>query len=173
MTISLNNLSKSAQRSPSNRQDLSMICQWSSSDLHSRHSLFKVLTQFKTISMIAKGSDHSTNTQRMLNECSRSTQGVLSDLIDLPMMSQWSFNQCQFLPPQKRDGCRSTSAQGSPTEMAFSLLLRDRANVWSLNGRPTISVPCKGPLSTLWWYFTNDWLFDSCFTTYRQHRPYS
>ena len=79
------------QRMPSDRQDLSMVCQWSSSDLH---GLFQS----------PKKSLNGCQGKRSLNERSTNAQGVLSDFTDLPMISQRSFNECQIYPPWRIDG---------------------------------------------------------------------
>ena len=144
MARSLNDLTMSVQRLPSDYQDLSMISQWSSSDIHTRHGLRKVLTQFKTISLV----QNNCQGKWFLNDCSMNTQGALNDLIDLLMISQRSFNIRQICPTQRRHGWelkeRTRISQRNGFCIAFEKSLRDRAYFWSLNGRPTIAVLCKG-----------------------------
>ena len=70
------------QRATSDRQDLSMIYQWLSNDLHGRNGLLKALSQPKTISQWSPREAH----------LSTIAQGALNDLIDLQMISQWSPN---------------------------------------------------------------------------------
>ena len=136
MARSLNDLSKSTQRLPRSLNDrpvISMVATVSQSFDSVQNNL----------SMIAKGSDLSTNAQQTLNECSM-----------ISAISQWSqrsFNKHQIFPPEGDMAERSTRAQGSLTEMAFSLLLRDCWEIGpiflSLNGRSTISILCKGLLN--------------------------
>ena len=119
-------LSMIFQRVPSHHQDLSMICQWSSSLLHSRQGFLKVSTKSKTISMIAKGSDLSMN-----------AQGTLNVLIDFPMISQRSFNERRIFPPQKRNGWqineRTRISHRNSFIVAFERSTRDQANFRSPN----------------------------------------
>ena len=124
--ISLNDLWKSAQRLPSDREDLSMISQWSSSDLHGHHAVLEVLTQSKTIS---QWSPREVISQWMLNKRSTNTlltQGVFNDLIDISMISQYLSMNAKFVHPKGEMDERSTHPQGSHTETAFSSHLRDR-----------------------------------------------
>ena len=88
MVRSLNDLSKSAQRSPWDRQDLSMISQWSANDLHGHHGLRYVLTESKAISHWSlKGSDLSMKAQWVFqwkfNERARTAQQSHRSLSDL------------------------------------------------------------------------------------------
>ena len=96
------------QRAPSDCPNLSIISQWSSSDLHSHHGLRKVLTQFKTI---FQWSPREAISQRMLNELSMNTQWTLNDrsrsiqwshrsLNDLSVIFQWM----PICPPRRRNG---------------------------------------------------------------------
>ena len=82
MATSLNNLSKSDQRSPRSLNDRPVISTVA--------TVFAVLTQPKTISQWSpKGSNLSMNTQQVL--------------MDLSMISQRSFNESQVFQPQRRD----------------------------------------------------------------------
>ena len=151
MARSLNNLSKCAQRLPSNCHDLSMISQWSSSDLHGCRGLLKVLTQSLNDRWWKQSlNERSTNAKWTLNERSTNGQGVLNNLIDLSIISQGSFNECQICPLRRRDGWeineRIRLSHRNDCFIAFERSLRDRAYYWSLSGRPTIFVLCKGPL---------------------------
>ena len=91
-------------------------------------------------------SKHSMRTQR-------STQGVLNDLINLPAITQRSFNERQICAPQRRDGWEiieiTRISYRNGFFVAFERLLRDRANLSSLKGHPMISVLCKGSLIDL------------------------
>ena len=159
MASSLNDHSKSAQRSPRSLSDLSMIIQWSSQSPWSPRSFDSVQSN---LSMIAKESDLSTNAQWTLNECSTNAQWALNDLINLPMISQRSFNERTKCPPRRRDGweineCTRIS-QRNGFFIAFERLLKDQANFVSLNGYPTISVRCKGPfISAQSWGSGREW----------------
>ena len=91
-----------------------------------------------------QGSDLATNTQQMINKWSKSAQGVLDDLIDLPMISQRSFNKCQICSPWRRDGWEINNhtriSHRKSFFIAFEWSLRDQGIF--LN-HPTISVLCK------------------------------
>ena len=138
---SLNDLTKS-----SNHQDLSIIVRWSPQSPWSLYSFDSV----QNISMIAKGSDLSTNSQWTLNKRSTNAQGVLIGLINLSMISQRSFNERQICPPRRRDGWEINEHTRISHRNGFWEIversLRDRAYFWLLNGHPTISVLCKGLL---------------------------
>ena len=53
-------------------------------------------------------------------------QGAPNDLINPPLISQQSFNECQIYHPEAEMAKRATSAQVSHTETAFLFPLRDR-----------------------------------------------
>ena len=105
-----------------------MICQWSSCDLHDQ-SFDSVQNN---LSMIAKG----TNAQWTLNKCSRSDQGVLNDLIDPPNGLIHLSTNANFFHPEgemAEINERTRISNRNGFFIAFERLLRDRANLLSLN----------------------------------------
>ena len=92
--------------------------------------------------MITKGSDLSMNAQRTLKE-----------RLTISLISQWSLNDlsinAKFFHLRKswEINERTRISHRNSFFGAFERSLRARAYFWWLNGRPTISVLCKGPLS--------------------------
>ena len=70
----------------------------------------------------------------------------------------------KFFHPKWEMSERCKSTQGSPTERAFSLLLRDRWEIGPILYHPMISVLCKGSLTNSymsWFDLSVDLLFSS------------
>ena len=129
-----------------------MIVQWSPRSPWSPQSSDSVQVNQ---SMIAKGSNLSTNAQwmlnersmnaqRALNECSMNAPGALNDLIDLSMISQRIFTERQIVPPQRYIWLRDERAHKDLPQKrflsCFRRSLRDQVNF----EHPAISVLCKG-----------------------------
>ena len=136
-------LSRIFQRAPSDRQDLSMICQLSPLSLKQSFNERSINTQ-QTL------NDRSTNTQWMLNEHSGSAQRSHWSLIDHSVIFQWMPN---FSTPKERWLRDQRAYKDLPQKCWFLLILRDCRQIGPIlyrSGGTQQSRSCvKGPLMSL------------------------
>ena len=139
---------KNGQISQRSFKERPAITQRSSRSLNDRPVIFTVTMVSAKRCLSPKQSLNDYHEKRSLNECSTSAQRMLKECWRSAQRSL-SMN-ANFFPPWSADGWeinkRTRISHRDGFCVAFERSLRDRVYFWPLNGRPTISVLCKGPL---------------------------